>query len=222
MSEKAKRELLMPAGRKTAADKTQNLKHNPLEEFRASPYTLPEGEPTYLGIMAASVKRAMAEAALDVPGAAKTQIGRLLWAENQYSQFISVYGIPQLYMAITRMADMNRTPDVRTLAIIPRWAVRVTLRYVEPQLTYPAVMNLLAMAGYTIGIGDGRPQKGKLSFGQFRPTNPDDPEFLEIVEEGSRDAQIAAMDEAIAYDEEASELLGWFNGEAARRGRALR
>jgi len=39
MSEKAKRELLMPKGRKSAADKASTLKHNPLEEYRNSPYT---------------------------------------------------------------------------------------------------------------------------------------------------------------------------------------
>ena len=31
MAEKAKRELLMPKGRKTAADRAQSLKHQPVE-----------------------------------------------------------------------------------------------------------------------------------------------------------------------------------------------
>src|SRR5690554_3478476 len=37
-SEKVKRELLFPSGRKDAASRAQTLKHNPLDEYRNSPY----------------------------------------------------------------------------------------------------------------------------------------------------------------------------------------
>lgn len=220
MSEKAKRELLLPTGRKTAAQRAASLKHDPIEEFRHSPYTLPDTEPTLLGIHSASVKRAMAAAALDVPGANKSQIGRLVWAENQYSNYVSIYGIPQLMMTITRMADINRTPDVRTFAVIPNWVVKITMSWIEPQLNETSVLNLLSMAGYTIGIGDGRPEKGKLSFGQFRVAMPDDPEVLEIMASGQRIAQEEAMDAAIPYDQESAELLDWYQTEVVRLGRS--
>jgi len=36
LAEKARRELLLPRGRLTAADKAGNLKHDPLNEFRSS------------------------------------------------------------------------------------------------------------------------------------------------------------------------------------------
>ena len=38
MSAKAKHNLLMPKGRKTAVEKAQSLKHNPVEEFVNSAY----------------------------------------------------------------------------------------------------------------------------------------------------------------------------------------
>src|SRR5688572_5130381 len=94
MSEKAKRELLFPSGRKTSADKAANMKHNPLEEFRASAHQLPSG-PTLLGFQAAGVKRAIASAALDLPGSAsKAKIGRLVWAPGEY---LPVYGVPRIF-----------------------------------------------------------------------------------------------------------------------------
>src|SRR5262245_21794061 len=82
MSEKAKRELLMPKGRKTAVDKMTSLKHDPIQEYRASAHRLPEPSPTLLAIMASACKGAMAGAALDLPGAKKAQIGRLTYVEG--------------------------------------------------------------------------------------------------------------------------------------------
>src|SRR3954471_14918111 len=100
MSEKVKMGLLLPKGRMTAADKQTNLKHDPRTEFRNSVYTLDDA-PTRCAIPAPAFKRAIANAALDIPGAKKTQIGRLSWVEGQY---VPLYGVPELYMAVVRQA----------------------------------------------------------------------------------------------------------------------
>lgn len=68
MSLKARRELVLPRGPKNAAQKQAELKHDPMAEFRASPYTLAGDEaPTLLAMMASAVKGAMMTAALDLP-----------------------------------------------------------------------------------------------------------------------------------------------------------
>lgn len=214
MSEKAKRELLMPKGRKTAAEKATTLKHIPVDEFRNSAYRLPEPSPTLLGILSTAFKGAIRTAALDMPGAKKSQIGRLTFLRGDY---VSIYGLPQLFMSVTRSADINKTPDVRTRAIVPKWACRVTISYVEPLIKAQAVANLLAAAGITIGVGDWRPEKGAGSYGQFRLTDANDPEFVEIVKNGARKAQQKALDTPVCYDNESAELLSWFDEESARR-----
>lgn len=222
MSEKAKRDLLMPSGRKTEAEKTLSMKHeHPHVEFRNSAYTLPDSQPTLLGVKAASVKRAMVAAASDVTGVAKTALGRLVWTDAQYGDLISLYGVPRLKMDVVRMANIARTPDIRTWACVPEWAVSFRVNFLEPQLTYPSVLNLLTMAGATVGIGGGRPEKGKLSFGQFEVVDPDNEEFQRIVAEGSYAQQRAAFDDPMPYDEETADLLKWFEDELARRGRRL-
>lgn len=69
MSEKVLRELLMPKGRKNAAEKASSLKHDPMAEFCASPYTdLDDNAPTYLQHLASAFKGAIKSAALDLPG----------------------------------------------------------------------------------------------------------------------------------------------------------
>lgn len=215
MSEKAKHELLMPKGRKTAVEKATSLKHNPLEEYRASAYTLKgDDNPTLLAILATAFKGALRSAALDMPGAKKAQIGRLTYIPGE---MVGIYGIPKLFMSITRSADMNRTPDVRTRAIVPQWACRVTVTYVQPLIRAQAVANLLAAAGITIGVGDWRPEKGAGSYGQFRIADKNDPEFLEILKTGGRKAQIKALDHPVCHDDETTELLSWYEDELSRR-----
>src|SRR6185436_12971031 len=137
MSEKAKHELLMPKGRKTAAEKATSLKHKPVDEFRASAYTLKDASrPTFLAILSTAFKGALRTAALDMPGAKKAQIGRLTYIAGE---FVGVYGVPKLFMSIVRSADMNKTPDVRTRAIVPQWACRVSITYVQPLIRAQAV-----------------------------------------------------------------------------------
>lgn len=216
MSEKARRELLLPAGRKNAAEKAARAKHVPVEEYQASPYRIDEeAAPTLLALVASSFKGAMRTAALDLPGTSKAQIGRLVYVEGE---LVPVYGEPFLFMSVTRSADINKTPDVRTRAILPKWAVALEISFVTPIVKPEAVLNLLVAAGITSGVGDWRPEKGKGDYGQFRVTTEDDPEFQEITAAGGREVQKKAMDEPKCYDAETQELLSWYDVEAKRRG----
>jgi hypothetical protein len=215
LSEKARHELLMPQGKKDAARRAAELKHDPIAEFQAAPYLLADESGPLLGVMSSAIKGAMMTAALDLPGAKKAQIGRLVYVEGDYTP---IFGLPKLFMSITRSADMNRTPDVRTRAIVPAWAALVRIRFVTPILDQASVLNLLSAGGVTAGIGDWRPEKGKGSYGQFAITLPDDPEFLRITQDG-REAQAAAMDDPEPYDQESADLLSWFSDEITKRGR---
>jgi hypothetical protein len=217
MSSKVKKELLLPSGRKTAAERAGSLKHSPLDEFRAS-MNMQKGEEyaTLLCVMASCVKGAMMTAALDVPGATKASIGRLVWVEGMT---ISMWGVPQLLMTPVRSADANKTPDIRTRAILPEWVTVISVNWIAPLVTHTAVANLLMFAGTTVGIGDWRPEKGKGAMGQFRLCAEDDPEFVRIKESSGRKPQQEAVDNPECYDEESQELLDWWHEEVAKRGR---
>lgn len=218
ISEKARHEFVLPSGgRKTAADRAASLKHDPIEEFRASPYIIDDDDaPTLLAHMASAFKGAAMTASLDLPGTRKAQIGRLLWVR---SQLVGIYGIPEVFSAIVRMADINKTPDVKTRAIVPRWAATIVVEFAVPLLTTRSVVNLFSAAGVIAGIGDWRPEKGKGNYGQFTLVDPDNESFVEITQTGGRAAQVAAMDNPFAYDRETEELLSWFETEVQARGK---
>lgn len=208
VSEKAKRELLMPKGKKTESEKRQNLKHVPLDEFRASPYTLPDNDaPTLLAALSVWFKKAMMTAALDLPGAKKAQIGRLLRVEGER---IPLYGVPQFYMAVTRSADIKKTPDIRTRALLPHWACFLDITYPTPMIEQQSVLNLLAVAGMFSGVGDNRTEKGSANYGSFRLAEAHDPELKNIIKHGRRATQVTALDKPVMYDDETESLFTWY------------
>lgn len=216
MSGKAWHELLLPKGKKSAAEKAMSLKHDPLDEFRNSMYYSRDKEsPTAIVVKATAFKKAMMGAALDIPGAKKAQIGRLLYVENDE---IGIYGIPELMMSITRSADMNKTPDVRTRAVLPAWCAVFTVAFTEPMLKGPVMSKLLAAAGITQGIGDWRVEKGSGNFGRFSLVEEDDPRVRILMESGGREAQQAAINNPMPFDSETEEMMSWFDVEVNRRG----
>lgn len=215
MSEKAKHELLFPSRRKTATQRQGILKHDPIEEYRGSIYRMGEGEPTLIGLLSTSFKNAMRGAAVDLEGATKAQLGRLAYVEGD---MVGIFGIPELHMSVVRQAGMNRTPDIRTRAILPHWACVVDITFTAPMLTQKACVDLFAAAGCLQGVGDWRVEKGSGSYGRFSVVSKDHKGFQKIVEVGGREAQIQAMEEPDCYDEETRKLFSWFNEELIARG----
>lgn len=215
MSQKVMGELLMPR-KKTAADKAQNLKHNPYREFMDSPYIdADEDGPTLIQHLSSAVKGSMMGAAMDVPGSSKAQIGRLCWVEGER---IPIYGVPQMMMSVTRSADMNRTPDVRTRCVVPKWATVVRISFVKPMLNETAIVNLLVSGGISQGIGDWRTGKGKGTYGSFSIVDADDEEYLHILKTGRRKVQKIAMEHPECYDRETQDLFAWYQEELVKRG----
>lgn len=215
MSQKVTEILLLGGVKMSASEKGTRLKHDPIAEFRDSPYTSANPDnPTRLQLLSSMFKGAMRTAALDLPGTKKSQIGRLVYVEGDR---VDVYGKPQLMMSVTRSADMNRTPDIRSRAILPEWACKITVSFIKPIIREQSVANLLAAGGITAGIGDWRVEKGSGSYGTYRLVSLDDPDFIRITKQG-RAEQDAALENPDCYDDETESLFSWFKTESVKRG----
>lgn len=216
MSQKVKRDLIMPPQKRRGKQREQHLKHNPIEEYRRSPYkAMDDDAPTRIVFPSSAFKQAMATAAKEMPGVTGAGIKRLCWAEGFN---VSLYGVPQMWMTTVRNSDVNRTPDVRTRAILPEWCATVEVTYITPNLRHQPVVNLMASAGIMVGVGDGRPEKGAMSFGQFEIVDPDNEDFKRVMKSGGLKAQDQALETPTFYDSETEELYEWFVAEVARRG----
>jgi len=220
MSAKAQQQLLLPPRKKTAADKASTLKHQPYAEFMRSMYTArSDDSDTLVVVKSTAPKRAIMGAALDMPGATKSQIGRLMFVEGIHAtDEIGIFGVPEMMMSVVRSADMAKTPDVRTRAIFPTWCAKLRVTYAVPLLNQRTVANLLAAAGMTQGIGDWRVEKGSGNYGRFQVVDPQHPVVRMLMETGNREAQIEAIKNPAYYDSETEELAGWYDSEIERRG----
>jgi hypothetical protein len=216
VAEKSRQELLWPHGRKSAAAKAESMKHDPLGEYRNSVYAYREADgdvPTRLYFPTGGFKRAIATAALDLPGVNKSQVGRLCWITEDK---VPIYGVPQVLMSVVRSADMKKTPDIRTRAILPRWACSFTISSAGPILKPEDVVKLLQSAGITVGVGDWRQEKGAGSYGQFRLCTEKEPAFAAIIKSGTRKAQDAALKDPAPYDDQTESLWSWFYAKLAK------
>lgn len=220
MSAKATGELLFPKGRKNAAEKRSTLKHDVPQEFRQSVYLREQymnvsSYETAIVMPAPAPKKALMGAALDLPGSSKAQMGRLIWIKGTH---IPIYGIPQVHMAPVRNSDTNRTPDIRTRAVMGSWAANITIEFITPLLKAKSVINALAAGGMTQGLGDWRQEKGSGNYGLFRVCNPDDAELKDILATGNLKAQVAAMNDPQCFDEQSERYWNYWHEELRTRG----
>ena len=198
MSAKAKNQLMLGGRKKSLAERVE-LKHDPLAEFIDSMHVRPGMfEGTDIVFPAMALKSAMATAALMVAGIRKTDVQRLVYIRDE---FVPVYGVPRVRMDITRSADINKTPDVRTRAYFREWAMQITMEFVRPVLSTTAIMALLYNAGVMCGVGDFRQEKGKGSYGTFQPASSVPAALMDHA------AQRAALTDPEHDNEETKELL---------------
>lgn len=207
--------LTYPPQRKNSAERAASMKHNPREEYRsAMSVTWDPESPTRLMVKREMFKAAICDAALDIPGATKAQIGRLVSIRMHQ---IPLYGIPRIRHDAVRNSDMKRTPDIRFRPIIEEWCAKFDLYYTIPLLNAHTVASLVVAAGMIRGIGDWRVQKGSGDFGQWRVTDEDDEEYQAIVAAHNIEAQDAALENPEPYSEQTRDLLQWFDQEVKRR-----
>lgn len=213
-SEKARQEMLLPALKKNRAEKATSLKHDPLAEFRGGLYmSRNPNAPTAIHFPTNAFHKAVGQAAIDIPGQAKSVMLRLT---SVTTDTVHLYGLPALFCRMVRSGGMSAVPDIRTRPIFAEWACTLEFQIVSNLVKESQVANLLAAAGTIVGMGDWRPQKGG-SYGRFRMTTPDDPEFKRIVEHQGREAQLQEIAAPQFHDDETEELLNWFFEEAGRR-----
>ena len=215
MSAKVKGELLMPKGKKTAGEKATTMKHEPLTEYRSSVYRRRGDGPTRLVFPAVSFKCAAVGAVRHLnAGLTMMQMKQLLWVPEDQ---IDIYGVPQMFMAVVRSADINHTPDIRTRAIVPQWCCNIRLRYVSANISDVAVARVLEAGGLLNGVGDFRQEKGKGNYGQFSLCDAKD--VADIVKKGGMKQQDAALEKPEYYDSDTEELNEWFLEERKIRGK---
>lgn len=215
--QKAWRELLLPSQQKNRAEKAMSLKHDPIAEFRGALYMSRDpNSPTAIHVPGGSFHNALGQAAIDIPGAAKSEIKRLTTVVDET---VHLYGLPLLGCHMVRNSGINGAPDVRTRPIFREWACQITFKFIADLVKEKQLAALMGAAGHIVGIGDWRGQKGG-PYGRFRLCAENDPEFQRIVKHQARKPQLEAIEHPEFFDDDSGELLAWFFEEVERREKA--
>ena len=155
-SEEAKREILskqmklaMPA--KAAKD--------PEALFRASLYHHPEGGYGFPGI---AFKQAAVDACRQMENITMT---KAIGAFHVMGEFVKIEGSePQMREDMVRL--QGTTADIRFRAQFTPWSTVITVRHNPRVLSAEQLVNMFNFAGFSVGVGNWRPEK-KGTFGMF-------------------------------------------------------
>jgi len=149
--EKARKQMRdSKAGKKTK----EREKCNPDAEFKAAMYRTPEGG---YGLPAMAIKAAMINAAHKDIGIEKTLVKK--------SFFMPTAGVIPMECSEPIMREdyvkVGRGgTDLRYRPEFSEWSVRVVAQYDAGNLTPEDIINLVNRAGFGVGVGDWRPEKG--------------------------------------------------------------
>lgn len=155
-SNKAKKEMLDKQMKKAKQAKKAK---DPKQDFKESLYVHPEGG---YGFPAVAFKTAAVNACSHIDGITKVLargafhvIGELIRLEGSK---------PALREDMVRIG--MGTADIRYRGEFRKWSVRLQIRYNSRVISPEQITNLFNTAGFAIGVGEWRPQKGG-SYGMF-------------------------------------------------------
>jgi hypothetical protein len=160
-SEKAKRQIREKKAGKKTKDRTPT---DPQAEFEAAHYFLSDGS---AGFPLTGIKKAMHSAAHKDLGIAKVLISKGIFIHGDEGDLIRINSEsgPKMREDIIRV--FGGQPDLRYRPEWATWEMRLRIEFDADQLTLGTIVNLLQRAGFGVGIGEGRPEKGG-EWGRFR------------------------------------------------------
>lgn len=159
-SEKSKAMMRMTAAERK---KQPKVARNPEEEAAACVYYTDEGE---IGIPLTAFKASLIGAAHKDFGLEKTLLRKSFFIPSTDSNWIipmeaDDYIIREDMVRIgTKQTDIRYRPEFRN------WSVRITAQIDPDLLEFKDIANLVNRAGFSVGIGEWRPEKGG-EYGRF-------------------------------------------------------
>ncbi len=130
----------------------------PEKEYKDSMYLSDDDRPAF---PASGIKKACVEACSFINGVTKIQAKGAFYVTGD---MLPINGEPKMREDMVRLN--GRSADVRYRAEFPKWSINLTILYNPKVLSAEAIVNLLENAGFAVGLGDWRPQKGG-NFGMF-------------------------------------------------------
>jgi len=144
----------------------------PENEYEATKYISTDG--TH-GIPATAIKNAIATATVLADDVSKAAIRRSIYVHHhsvsnckRRVQLVDLeFESEGMRDDIVRLAGASRTPEMRWRAEYIDWAIDITIDYNRHVISTEQLLHLVVIAGESIGLCEGRPEKSALAWGRF-------------------------------------------------------
>ena len=124
---------------------------------------------TLIGFPSSGFKKAMVFAARQFKNLKMTELrGRFF--VNQYTPFVRIEGKPKVdkfWRRIGGKGPGTGTPDIGIRAKVFPWKATLEIRYLKNLISAESILNLLNTAGFSVGVGEDRPDKNGNTFGMW-------------------------------------------------------
>lgn len=149
------------------AGKAQNKKHDirdPQADFEGAKHIASDG---WEGFPAAGFKAAMIRGA-KIIGMVMKDAGMSFFvkADCEETQLVRVNGEARMRTDMVRVG--MGSADVRYRPEYPTWGATLTIEFNAGMISLDQIYQLVKAAGYSCGIGEMRPEKGKFNYGRFK------------------------------------------------------
>lgn len=165
-SEKAKKEMLDKQMKKAKQAKEAK---DPEQDYRESAYSL-NGKydkknwgKAGFGFPAVGFKNSMVTAVTSAGNMTKVAARQAFFIEGD---LIKINGKPTMREDMVRL-QMN-TADIRFRCCFEKWDAEIPVSYNANVVSADQIVNLMALAGFGVGVGDWRPEKNG-QCGRFKP-----------------------------------------------------
>lgn len=157
-STKAKEMMLTPKDRTVTTKK--RAPRNPEESFKESLYPIP-GKAHAYGFPASGFKKAAVSACRQIDTVNMTFVRGAFFV---LGDLVEIIGKPSLREDIVRLN--GSVADIRYRAEFKTWDATLMIEYNKGSITKEMIINLINLAGFSVGVGEWRPEKSG-PFGRF-------------------------------------------------------
>lgn len=147
-SEKAKKQMLDKQMKKATAGKEVK---NPEQDFLDSLYPMPDGYG--YGFPAIAFKASMVRAGKSL-GLVMTDLRQMFHIPVE---LVKIEGTPEPREDMVRL--QGNTADIRYRGEFNPWAVELDIKFRAGLISHEQLANLLVTAGFSVGVGEWRPEK---------------------------------------------------------------
>lgn len=156
-SEKTKKEML---GKQMGKPKVRSFK-NPQADYEACLYPLPSGDGYGFPAIAFKASAVRAAKMFDIT---MVDARQMFFVYPDEGDLVRINGEPSPREDMVRL--QGKTADIRYRAEFREWGATLNVEYNAGVLTDEQLVNLFYMAGFSVGVGEWRPEKNG-AFGCF-------------------------------------------------------